>query len=386
MPSDLVPADTRLRVVGVPGTRRVQGFLDAAARAGFRDVELVSYQDVLAGRCALPMAGTLIRLESPSECAATTRAILRLGIAPLAEAGGVPLSTELIDEFCGDRGEMLAPRQWFFGYREALREWQATWDECDVHWMLSPECIARSFDKRACLEGWSAADLPVPPGFLGIQNYSQLRDELRVPAARLFIKLRYGYSALGAMTVEWRGPLARAITMMEVTTTAGKPRFFLTKRPRVLQDESEIAWLFDQLAQQEIIVERWLPKARWRGLPFDLRVLVTGGSVRHVIGRANSAPFTNLNLDARRIDRADVQELLGAGWDTLEELCRRAAAVCAGTNHISLDVLVRPHCRRFVLLEANAFGDYLPRALHAGRTTYDWELADYCLEASGAGA
>ena len=82
---------------------------------------------------------------------------------------------------------------------------------------------------------------------------------------------------------------------------------FLSKKPRVLQREFEVAWLVDTLGLERIVVEDWLPKARWQGKPFDLRLVMINGGVAHVVGRANHSPFTNLNLDAQRIARDDLE-------------------------------------------------------------------------------
>ena len=49
----------------------------------------------------------------------------------------------------------------------------------------------------------------------------------------------------------------------------------------------------------------------------------------------------------------------------------------SGAWSLGMDVLVRPCRRRGVLLEANAFGDYLPGLLCNGETTYETELREF---------
>ena len=366
----------QLVVVGVPGTRRLRSFVDAAQRHGFESVEVVSYLDWIAGRCAAPAPGSLIRIESPSECLPTMRAILKSGIDPLSALGETAISAAEIDRLDCGRGEMIHPRQWYFGFREILLQLSAAWSGDGITWMSAPDTIIATFDKLVCLGHWSQAGFPVPRQIPGIISYAQLRAAIPANHARLFVKLRYGYSALGAVALEWRGTLVRAITTMEVSWTEGRPRLFLSKRPRVLNSEQEIEWLIDTLAQQDIIVEEWLPKARWKGLPFDLRVMVIGGRVQHVVGRANASPFTNLNLDAVRVSREEIEKLIGASWSEFETLCERAVAKVSGEGYLALDVLVRPGCQKFVLLEANAFGDFLPGLLHCGQSTYAAELEE----------
>ncbi len=88
----------------------------------------------------------------------------------------------------------------------------------------------------------------------------------------------------------------------------------------------------------------------------------------------NSSPFTNLNLDARRVPRDVVRQQLGDAWNSLEGLCEQAVSELPGAAMLALDVLVRPNRRKFALLEANAFGDYLPGLLHEGLSTYEAQL------------
>ena len=125
---------------------------------------------------------------------------------------------------------------------------------------------------------------------------------------------------------------------------------------------------------EEILVEKWLPKAHWHGRPFDLRVVTIGQRARHVVGRANNSPFTNLNLDARRISREEVIEQLGDAWPEVECLSERAAELLPDAGALGIDLVVRPCRRRFALLEANAFGDYLPGLTFAGMSTYEAQL------------
>jgi hypothetical protein len=377
MRSDGALSPTPIVIIGVPASRRVSAFLSDAHRLGLSRVDVVSYLDWIEGRARPPRPGSLVRIESPSECSLTTRAILKAGIAPLEARGGAPLSGTEIDRLACDRGEMLHPRQWYFGYRDILTRMGALFCEGDIRWLTTPSAIITAFDKLACLELWSQAGLPVPRRFPGIATYSQLRREISRRHARIMIKLRYGYSAIGAVALEWRGPLVRAITTMEISSR-DQSRLFVSRRPRVLTSELEIAWLIDRLAQEEILVEEWLTKARWHGSPYDVRVILIGGEVHHVVGRSSASPFTNLNLDARRIPREAVERHLGASWDPFESLCRQAARGIPEARVLGLDVLVRPCRGRFALLEANAFGDYLPGIMHRGRSIYETVLSQFC--------
>lgn len=376
MPSELVAAPAKVVVLGVPGSRRTAAILDAARRSGDVEPDVVSYPELLSRGGFVPPAGSVVRIDSPGGCPETAKRILAAGIAPMEARSRVPIREQAIAELPCGRGEILHPLQWYLGFRRVLEELDERWSPRGVRWMSSPRAVAIAFDKLACLEGWAAAGLPVPERPSSASTYAGVRESVRDRHARLFVKLRYGYSAIGAVALEWRAGLVRAVTTVEVAWSQGRPRLFVTKRPRVITREFEIAWLIDTLGMEEILVERWLPKARWRGRPFDLRLVAIGGRVRHVVGRAGTSPFTNLNLDARRVAESDVVRHLGEGWPAVRAAAERAAGFLPDACSLGLDVLVRPCRRRFAVLEANAFGDYLPGLTHEGLSTYEAEFRD----------
>ena len=55
--------------------------------------------------------------------------------------------------------------------------------------------------------------------------------------------------------------------------------------------------------------------------------------------------------------------------------CRRAAAVFGGCHHVGVDLAFTAGFRRHAVLEANAFGDFLPGLLCDGLDTHAVELA-----------
>lgn len=359
-----------ITLVGNPLSRRVQGFVAAAAHAGCA-VKVVSYVDAVSGRCP-PLTEGIVRLDSPGEDADANRAILRAGIESLRAAGGESLDHNDIERLAFVRGAVHHLRQWFFGFRQVLNQLAADWNDPRIRWMSTPAAVITAFDKLACLERWS--ELPTPHRFPQVRAYSELRETVRQRHARLFLKLRYGYAAMGAVALEWREGNIRAITTVEASVYEGSSQLYVSKKPQLLRSEAEIAWLVDRLAAEELVVEEWLPKARWHGRPFDVRVVVIGGKALHVVGRANASPFTNLNLDAVRISREDLIGHLGERWPEMTKLCVAAARELPDAGMLGIDVLVTASRKQFALLEANAFGDYLPGLMVNGMSTWDAEL------------
>ncbi len=374
MPNSDAGPRAPLVIVGDLQSRRVPLLIEAARQHGFAP-QIIPYDEFQNG-AELPESigsNVLVRLESPGEHPETMRQILRSGIAPMQDLHRVPIDESAISQLSFGRGEIVHPLQWFLGFEQMLSQIGRRLNSRGVRWMNTPESVVTAFDKQACLDRWNDAEIPTPRRYTGIKTYSQLRARIPAPHARVFIKLRYGFSAMGAVALEWRGDLVRAITTVDVAWTAGRPRLFVTKRPRIIHREFEVAWLIDTLAMEGIIVEDWLPKARWRGKSFDLRIVTIRGQAHHVVGRASSSPFTNLNLDSERIASDDVASLLGHTWPQTLWLAERAASHISN-GYLGMDVLVHPCRTRSVVLEANAFGDYLPGLLLNGETTYGTEM------------
>jgi len=345
----------------------------------------VTYGTLLDARELIPPPpNAIVHVESPGADPQVTRGLLRAGILPMEAAGRVPVGEATIAALETGRGEILYPRQWMYGFESLLMRLRQSWGRSPIRWTTDPDTIVLAFDKRACLERWEEAGLPTPRRWDGIDTWHQLRQRIPHSRSRVFVKLRHGYSAMGAVAIEWVRDRVRAITTVETAWSNGRLRLFVTRRPRVLTRELEISLLIDSLAMEEIVVEDWLSKARCDGVPFDLRLVWIAGRIRQVVGRARHSPFTNLNLDARRIGRDRVEQLLGHHWSEAETLACAAARTLPGASVLGIDLLVRPGFQKSVLLEANAFGDYLPGLLHEGRETYDIEVESQCERMSAA--
>lgn len=365
----------RLIVLGNPRSKRVVGILEAASRLDGIEPVVVSYVDYLTGANVPEVTGSdVIRIESPSENDEIERLILKAGIGPMESLGRVPVQSDEVDSKPFARGEIHHPWQWYLGFQQILNRLEVHWGSVSPRWMTPPAEVAVMFDKLACRERWVGAGLPMPRCIPEISRYAQLRSTIDDYHCRLFIKLRFGFSAIGAIALEWRGNLVRAITTVETVWSQGRPRLYLSKKPRILHREFEIAWLIDTLGTEQIIVEEWLPKARWNSKPFDLRLVMIEGHAAHVVGRSSNSPFTNLNLDATRIRQDQLEEQFGESWPGLLQLSHEAATLFPRATAFGLDLLVRPGRDRFALLEANAFGDYLPGLLYQGMSTYEAEL------------
>jgi hypothetical protein len=198
----------------------------------------------------------------------------------------------------------------------------------------------------------------------------------RVGWRRVFVKLRYGSSASGVVALERGRNRWQATTSVELVREHGETRLFNSLRVRRYTAVAEIAAIIDELCQQEVHVEQWIPKAGLAGRTFDLRVLVIAGEPRHVVVRTSRGPITNLHLGNQRGDwPALVAKWPAAARELAWESCRAAASCFPRSLYVAMDLALLPGLARHAILELNAFGDLLPGITDsAGDDTYTAEL------------
>jgi hypothetical protein len=216
----------------------------------------------------------------------------------------------------------------------------------------------------------------VPAGLGPVRSFDELLARMAQTGMRqVFIKLAYGSSASGVVAFRAAGRRVQAVTTVEMDRTAGQLRLYNSRRLWTYESVAEVGPLLDALCREGVQVEEWVSKAGLDGKTFDLRVLVVGGEVRHVVPRLSSTPMTNLHL---LNERGEVERVRAAvppeHWEAALQTCRRAAGQFPGCLHVGIDLAFTPSFRRHVVLEANAFGDLLPGALWNGQDTYDVEL------------
>jgi hypothetical protein len=350
----------RFVVIANPASNRVQFFNEALASFGLPEAIVVPWADFLEGRVSLTEVlqdGDVLRIESPGRDA-TVDALL-VGAGREAE-----------------RGEIFFPKQWYRGFCAALTSIQTQLSQCPPHRLISnTEEIKILFDKTQTQARFGAAGLPIPRVLGEIDSLATLAEKMQQAGVRqAFVKLAHGSSASGAVAIRTNGNGRwRAYTTVERVGTT----LYNSRKIRVLDDMEEMDTVLRLLAPHTLHSEEWLPKAAIRGKGFDVRALVIAGKLRHVVARLSHSPMTNLHLLNERADADTVREAVGeAAWESLHELCERAALVFPKSLQIGLDIMWLPGFRRMALLEANAFGDLLPGTCWQGQTTYQTQISE----------
>ncbi len=371
--------DRPIVIIGNPGGLRVGLMRRTLAGLGAPPPRVLAYADLLAGRCGLEElpAHSIVRLESPGKDFEVERRLLMRGAAEAESEGSPAITLPEAERLEFDRGRIWCPRQWYLGFRNALRTWHAelaTRD--DILWTAHPADVETLFDKSRCRAGCRDGGVPVPDAVEPVACYEDLVAQMEARRwERVFVKLAHGSSASGAVAVQrHRGRLA-AFTTVELVAN-GALRLYNRRPVRTTVDEDEIRRLIDALAPHRVHAEQWLPKASLHHGIFDLRIVVIARRARHAIVREGRSPMTNLQLGNRRGSLVELRRRIAAErWQALEATCSRIGNLYAGSLQLGVDLLLTPGLRNHFVLEVNAFGDLLPRVLHEGQTTFEAELA-----------
>jgi glutathione synthase/RimK-type ligase-like ATP-grasp enzyme len=372
----------RVAIVGNPSSSRVSSFNAALSRSGQPPATVVSYLDLIEGRASLEQAlpeGGLVRIESPGQDFAVEKALLALGADVEDEDGEGPsrISRAGAARLTFDRGRVWFPRQWFLGFREALRRINRQVSSRPGLVALNPpEDVAAMFDKPRCHARLESMGVPCPQALRPVRSYEELRRRMReARVGRVFVKLAQGSSASGVVALAAGARGVVATTTAEVVREGGEFRIYNSRAIRRVEDEREVAGLVDALAREGVHVERWVPKAGIDGQAFDLRVVVIAGRAEHVVVRMARGPMTNLHLGNRRGDPTALRGRMDVGpWEAAMASCERAASAFPRSLHAGVDLLIAPGYRRHAVLEVNAFGDLLHGVVARGLDTHSAEV------------
>ncbi|MCI0458119.1 MAG: STM4014 family protein [Gemmataceae bacterium] len=357
-------------------------FQEALARLALPPALVVPWADLLAGRVRLAEVvrrGNVVRIESPGQDFEVEQLLLAEGATPAAAEESPFLGKRELRRLAFDKGRILHPRQWYLGFRRVLRRLARQLAACPPHGLMShPGDAERMFDKILCHELCSAAEVPVPAGLGPVRCYDELRERMRQAGRyRVFVKLAHGSSASGVVAYQTAGARELATTTVEMARADGELRLYNSRKLRRYEVHAEVRELIDTLGRERVHVEEWLPKAGQDECVFDLRVMVIGGTTRHVVVRLSQGPMTNLHLKNRRGDFAPLLRRMGEQtWAAARQTCERAASLFPRSLHVGVDLLLTPGYRRHAVLEVNAFGDLLPGVLCDGQDTYEAEIEE----------
>ena len=264
-------------IIGNAGNRRIDLFQQALAAHGLPLGQLVTYQDLIAGRVTLPEVvtpGSILRIESPGKDSEVERALLLAGADIPDDPTFAHISRAEVEHLSMEKGCLLYPRQWYLGYCRVLAEIERQHLLCPPHTLMNdPADIAAMFDKRVCHRRMRDAQIAAPRSLGPVSSYDELIATMRRERCpRVFVKLAHGSSASGVVALQVSQRQQLATSTVEMVESAGELQLYNSRRLRAYRDTREIARLIDALCPHCVHVEQWLPKAGIDDRICDLRV------------------------------------------------------------------------------------------------------------------
>jgi len=351
-----------------PENRRAEFFRSACSHLGFPKPTEIAWDDLLTRQDELLAAcewnaDTVVRVESPGENFEVERFLI--------EKGGGPKGIE------HDHGRLRYQVEWFVGWRKTLEEIDRFFD--GAAFMNPPSDIALMFDKWSAQRHLEKNDVPIPALVGGqIQSFDDLIERLRANnCSRAFLKPAHSSSASGVVALQL-GKRDRMIATTSAELIVDQNRIYNSLRLRHYTDPSDVRLLVDLLARENLMAERWFPKASVQGKAFDLRVLVIAGQARHVVARTSASPITNLHLGNERGSIPEIRKNLGEEvWGEAMLICEQAALSFPNSHYVAVDLMVSSSRNRFAVAEVNAFGDLIPNIYSDDDDTYTAELRSF---------
>ena len=375
-------------IVGNPGCRRVAHFQQALADENQAAACLVSYSDLLtsSGRWEDRFSSeTYVRLESAAESWETRRLLLKYGYEEARSNGYDAISPDEVDRRRDASSFEFKPRQHYLGYRRLLLRLDQALTAANAIALQSPGEIACMYDKWACQFNLAAAGIAVPELLAQPKSFQEVHEACQGDG-RSMLKMSHGSGGVGCVAMHWSRGRVRAIVSSQTMQMALPEYANLGAAVQKIDDPWVLEKVVDAICREGAHLEDWVAKAKSHGRPFDLRVVVIAGRARHAIARLGRSPFTNLNLGGERKSLDQLQRPLTSDqWDEINRIAHEVAQCFPQTLQFGLD-LVLASTGELLVLEVNAFGDFLLNVFQDGKSPYAAEIAavDRWLEAQAA--
>lgn len=364
----------RFVIIGNLANRRVTMFQAELAERSMLPAIEIAYADLIANPTVfdgLPDEPLLIRQDSAGEDDAVTRGLMEWGYEEAHALGLSCMTPSALRAGPLPHGILTAPRQLHFGFLRALSLIEAAAAKRPNWRLLSPPAsIATLFDKRETSKQWQALEVPTPLCLDDVHDYDDMRARVVDKGWRsVYVKISCSSSASG-LAIFTPGEPDRILTTLEHTPEA----YYNSLKLRRYSDSRRVREIIGFFLEQGAQVECATPKARMGRAFFDLRIVAIAGEPVFAVVRKSPHPITNLHLGGERGDWKQFRDKIDdESWAAIDESCRQVAAQ-ARCHCIGIDVLVEPDWKTHRILEANAFGDLLPRLRRRGKSVYGWQI------------
>ncbi|UII27447.1 STM4014 family protein [Fulvivirga maritima] len=364
----------QLVLIGNPENRRSQFLKEAVNHKLLPPLLIISYESLLENPeilHTLPDSGWL-KIDSPGENFKVYKQILAL--APdESRYNHIPAHEAL--QLPYDEGRIYYSHQWYAGFKILLHKIElALKNKPGLRLVNSIDSIELFFDKIASKHMLSKNAIATPAFLDEILHYDHLHQVLEQKKhQQVFIKLAHGSSGAGVLAYRKNKKGQEMLTTsVELVNEGDSVKLYNSLKIRRYTDYKEIRTIINILAKERIYAEQWIPKASQSGGFFDLRCVTIGGEPTHMVMRQSRSPITNLHLGNARGDLSYLkQSMSDEQWKNIMTLARKTAHTFNDARLIGLDILLPPKLDKPMIIEANAFGDLLPRILHGNENTYE---------------
>jgi len=365
-------------IIGNTENRRVRFFVDELDKKqlSYRVVAWKSFLDTPTIFDDLLQSPCFVKIESFGENFDVFKSLLIWGENAIQGSGFKQIKSKDIALLKPDMGRIHYSRQAYLGFEKALRYIEGKASD-QVSFLNSPQAILQMFDKSVSHELLGKAGIPKTRYYGHVTSYEALQSLiLHNKSKQLFIKLAHGSSASGVMAYRRSSSRESLVTSVELVREGDEVKLYNSLRIRTYRQTDDIKCIIDHLAKENLLVERWEPKASFENGTFDLRLVVINGKAEHAVMRCSRSPMTNLHLGNRRGDLQALKDKLGDDfWHRIEKLAIDTVQQFSGAAVAGVDILITSGCREAKVIEVNAFGDLIPNIVNiAGRSTYAEEV------------
>ncbi len=369
----------RFAIICTPENRRYSYFERAVTFHGFLPPICISYLDVLQNKADLTQVLSsvdVLKIESIGENFNAQKELIALAENQHSSF----ISKSKAKQLSFDKGIIRFNRQEYCGFQLLLQKIQEALTLFPhIQVMNSINDISLMLDKTRFHQKMIQKKISVIPAIYNIKNFTELIQKMMEHNwTRVFIKPNHGSSAAGVIAFRKNSTKMMATTSIEYTAKKGEIKLYNSLKIRRYQDPEQIEQIVNTIAQDGIIVEKWLPKPSIEGSVYDFRVVTINQKANHIIARQSTSPMTNLHLGNRRGNLDRIKTEIGAkAWNHLQELAKKTAAALPNSLYAGLDILLTKGTYKPYLIEANAFGDLLPNLLINGHDTYQAQIQYY---------
>lgn len=246
-------------------------------------------------------------------------------------------------------------------------------ENAGCRFLNTPAGIKSVLDKRHCKEVLAKHDIPatymVKENVRTVEELEEIMEKYRMYS--VFIKPVFCSGAAGVVALRWYPKRKRAMAYTSCYVQNGE--LVNTKTLYHLDKESDIRLLLQKVLALGAIVERWHPKASFKGKSYDLRVVWQFGKIAFMVARQSAGPITNLHLNNAPLD----WQRLSLKEETLmaiHGLCQDAMKLFPGLSMAGIDVLLEKETLCPRIIEINGQGDLMYQDIFAENRIYKQQV------------